>query len=175
MKLEHLIPKNTVFFIGDSITSQLNNKAVEINSVNFGVGGQNTSELITSLSKYKSVPSASVIFFEMGINDLLGGKKAGLIDRYKKIFELLPKVPIIWTSIMPNANVVATDIIEINQSIKKLCEEINECYLVDSFLFMTSDKQKIDAFYKEDGTHINNLGYEAWLKAIKHVYPIHHP
>ena len=53
-RMDGSIPDNSILFIGDSITQSLCVSAVADNSVNLGIGGDTTLDVINRLPKYKN-------------------------------------------------------------------------------------------------------------------------
>lgn len=165
------VPDKATIFLGDSITQGLATAAVTPYSINYGIGGETTARLLDAMPMYKSLARASAIFMNIGINDLNQGMKVGLNDRYRKIIKALPpKTPLLWSAIMPahHGNIVWSDIIDANLTIKTLCAKRGNRVYVDTWKFLTDkDGQMINRLFLDDGMHLRPEGYRAWITALK--------
>jgi lysophospholipase L1-like esterase len=175
------VPDNAVIFLGDSITQGLATAAVTAYSVNYGIGTENTAQLIDNLAIYTSLDRANTVVLAIGINDFIQHKKTGINERLQKLVTRLPhKKRLIWSSIMPVRNEYAnlTDIYAANQTIKTLCEQRKTCVFIDSWRFLTDDKGNIlHHLFLADGIHLNPDGYKLWIAALKEglkqpIYPL---
>ncbi len=100
--MDKSVPDKATIFLGDSITQGLATAAVAPYSINYGIGSENTAQLLDALPSYMSLTRASTIVLAIGINDLGQDMKEGLNDRYKKIAEVLSqKTQLIWNAVMP--------------------------------------------------------------------------
>lgn len=169
--MDESVPDNATIFLGDSITQGLATAAVTPHSVNYGIGGENTAQLLEAIPSYKSLARAKTIVLAIGINDLAQDMKTGLGDRYKKIIEALPnKVPIIWSAVMParHEKINPLDIASINLVIKTLCAERGNCVFVDTWRFLADKNGRmINPLFLDDGIHLSPNGYKSWIAALK--------
>ena len=168
------VPDNAVIFLGDSITQGLATAAVAPHSVNYGIGGETTTQLLEALPSYRSLNRARAIVLAIGINDIVGGKQKGLKERYNKIVGALPRgTPLVWSAVMPVK--VATwmkmeqsDITEANREIKLLCEMRGNCVFVNTVgLLGDTNGQIVQRYYLDDGVHLSHDGYRQWISALK--------
>lgn len=169
--MDSSVPDKAVIFLGDSITQGLATAAIAQYSVNYGIGSENTAQLIDAIPTYKSLTRSSLIVLAIGINDIAEGMKPGLNDRYKKIVDALPgKTPLIWSGVMPTQKqqIAFSDIAEANDVITALCEKRGNCIFVDTWKFLADkDGQPITRYFLDDGVHLSPEGYKAWIVALK--------
>jgi lysophospholipase L1-like esterase len=170
--MDDSVPDMAAIFLGDSITQGLATAAIAPYAVNYGIGGENTTQFIDAIPTYRSLERSSVIFLEIGINDIIEqGRKIGLNDRYQKIMKILPnKIPLVWSAVMPikRRGILLSDIIDANNMIKALCEKRGNCIYVDTWKFLTDMKgQMINHLFLDDGAHLSSEGYKAWIAALK--------
>jgi lysophospholipase L1-like esterase len=169
--MDSSVPDKATIFLGDSITQGLATAAVAPYAINYGIGTQNTAELLHALPSYPSLNRADVIFLAIGINDFIRDKKSGLSDRYREIVERLPdQTPLIWSSVMPTGygNIASADIAMANETIRSLCANRVNCIFVDTWHFLADENGKmIASLFLEDGLHLSLGGYAAWIAALK--------
>lgn len=165
------LPDGTVVFLGDSITQGLANVAVAPHSINYGIGGQSTSQLHDSLRYYPSLPRAKTIVLTIGINDFLQHGERGVAQRLAQISQALPaQVPLIWNAIMPVApgEIDMQALAQANEEIKRLCAQRPQCTFVDTWPLLTDQAGRIrPSHYLPDGVHLSPEGYRAWIEALK--------
>lgn len=169
--MDESVPDKAIIFLGDSITQGLATAAVAPLSVNYGIGSENTAQLLNAIPSYKSLARADVIFVTIGINDLDQGMKSELNERYRKMLELLPrKTPLIWSAVMPakSGNITFSDIDDANQTVRTLCANRGNCIFVDTWgIFADRNGQMIARMFLDDGVHLSAEGYSAWIAALK--------
>ncbi|HEX5357399.1 MAG TPA: GDSL-type esterase/lipase family protein [Aquabacterium sp.] len=169
------LPDGTVVFLGDSITQGLANVAVAPNSVNYGIGGQSTSQLHDSLRNYPSLPRAKAIVLTIGINDFLQHGERGVAQRLAQIDQALPAhVPLIWNAVMPVAPEQAdlSGVAQANAEIKRLCAQRPQCTYVDTWPLLADESGLIrPAYFMPDGIHLSPEGYRVWIAALKKHAP----
>ncbi len=172
--MDEFVPEKSVVFLGDSITQGLATAAVAPYSVNYGIGGEITAELIDALPYYKSLHRARAIVLAIGINDIWQGRQQGLPERYSKILDALPKDrPLIWSSVMPVKTnggwmkMKESDITEANRTIKSLCERRSNCIFVDTWnVLADSNGRIIQQYFLDDGIHPSSSGYRQWITVL---------
>jgi hypothetical protein len=69
-RMDGNVPKQSVIFIGDSITQGLAVTAVINPSVNYGIGSDTTVGVLNRLPVYKSIEKASTVVIAIGVNDM---------------------------------------------------------------------------------------------------------
>lgn len=165
------VPANAVIFLGDSITQGLATAAVTPYSVNYGIGGENTAQLLAALPSYQSLAHVSTIVLEIGINDYIQGIQDGIIDRYRNIVAVLPKEnTLFWNAILPVRQDIVRlmDLIDTNRIIKTLCEERKNCFYIDTWKFLTDKEGNIiSEYFLDDGIHLSVKGYQQWILALQ--------
>jgi len=165
--------------LGDSITygAQWNDFFSEI-IFNRGIGGDRTTGVIQRLDsvlKYKP----KKIFLMIGINDISAGTDDEMI--YKNIVEIINKIqsdsitPFVYSILYvtkkymhPELSVeeINNNVDRINDKVLQYCKSNGITYIdLNKILSDGNGYLKID--YSYDNIHLNNLGYEVWIKALK--------
>jgi lysophospholipase L1-like esterase len=172
--MDENVPDSCVIFLGSSLTQGLAVAAVAPYSVNYGIGGETTTQLLEAIPHYRSLRRAKNLVLAIGINDILQGKQNRLHENYSKIIAALPRdVPLIWSSIMPVRaaswmRMKKTDIQDTNRIIKSLCERRGNCTFVDmNPQFKDSNNSTIPQYFLDDGIHLSPDGYRRWISALK--------
>jgi lysophospholipase L1-like esterase len=165
------VPDKAVIFLGDSIIQGLATAAVAPYSVNYGIGGENTAQLLDAMPSYKSLNRAHAIVLAIGHNDFSQGVKKGIIERYQKIVKALPNnVTLIWSSVMPTRPGLISflDATSTNSAIKTMCEKRGNCIFVDTWSFLAdANGQIIKQYFLDDGAHLSQSGYKQWITALR--------
>ena len=171
--MDDSVPPKAVIFLGDSITQGLATAAIAPYAMNYGIGGENTEQLLSAIPTYKSLDRASVIFLMIGINDFGQGKEKGIIERFEKLDAALPhETPLVWSSVMPAAhpNINYTDVIPVNHAIKSLCEKRKNCTFIDTASFLLDPNGKMIPGFFTDGVHLTADGYKQWISVQKQTF-----
>lgn len=172
--MDENIPDGAAIFLGDSITQGLATAAVSSKSINYGIGGENTEQLLRAMVEYKSLSRAKEVFLMIGINDILQGKIEGLSYRLRIISEKIPKDKVfIWSSIMPvvgqpfGLRIDNSKIKLLNLEIMAMCNSKPKCVYVDvNKNFFDRDGHVVDRYFLSDGVHLNSSGYKEWINEL---------
>ncbi len=167
--MDQQVPAGAAIFLGDSITEGLVSSNVAAASVNFGISGLTTGQLLENLPEYRSLERAGVIFLMIGINDLVRGDHEALPARLAQLQQALPAgVPLIWSGIMSAySRLLPMSVIEAsNQGIRRLCQARPGCHYLDTYRLLSGD----GAARFPDGIHLDNLAYERWTLAMREVW-----
>lgn len=176
----------SIIFFGDSITEGYNIEKFfpSHKVVNKGKSGNRTSALLERIDKDVYEYNPSKVFILVGINDLCGD-----VDQEDIIFNIQNiiigiktnrhRADIYVEAVYPiNANLIKEKnvdyafsltnkrVIELNQKIKKVCEESGVTY-IDMFNVLSDKEGNLKELYSTDGLHLNNLGYLRVTSVLK--------
>jgi len=175
--------KNKVLFLGNSLTqfgdwSKLLGDSTVINR---GIAGDNTFGVLERLNDIV-ILEPSKLFIEIGINDISQNiPHHVIIKNIKAIVQQVhassPKTQIYFTSILPTNNNVKIEypaayhkdeqINRTNSAMKRNAARDNYIY-IDLNNQLKDKNGELDIKYaKSDGIHLNQVGYDQWLKLIK--------
>lgn len=162
------IPRGAAIFLGDSITQSMPVAAVTSAAVNYGIGSQTSEQLLESMTIYKSLARASVIYLNIGTNDIRDGKGEQLPQQFERILQAMPaNVPLIWSSIVPRYAADNAVIHKVNNVAKTMCEKRPQCTYIDTWTFLAdSNGKKIERHYV-DAEHPGSSGYALWIAEMK--------
>lgn len=169
-----------IVFVGNSITEQGGDWSKKFNMPNIrnrGIAGDVTDgvlERINEITHYK--PKA--VFLLIGINDLFNLHYQKEIPSVKyvanniiKITEIIhkksPKTKIYLQTILPTSEAYMADNINSVNTIIRNYENESNYELIDLFKVFVESNGLIKPSLTTDGTHLNELGYELWVKTIK--------
>lgn len=173
--MDEFIPDGSIIFLGDSLTQGLATTAIAPNTVNYGIGSENTAQLLEAIPSYRSLMSAKAIFLNIGINDFVQNLGSDTKQRHERIFARMPPdVPLVWSGILParDKRIPLAEIVSANQNIAALCSSRKNCRYVDTWqLFADKDGQPIDSMFLDDGTHLSHQGYAKWISALRLALP----
>ncbi len=168
-RMDPFVPAGAAVFLGDSITQGLLSTTVVPASINFGIGGQNSRELLLHLPRYRSLQRAGAVFLLIGINDLAWGEAAGLPARLGELARALPQDrPLIWSGILPayTGGVTNGQISAVNEQIRALCAARPQCHYVDTHRALPVGDETLFI----DGIHPGPTGYARWIAALTDVW-----
>lgn len=174
MRMDKNIPDASVIFFGDSIMQSLATGAVTSNTVNYGIGGETSSDLLYALSQYSySLKQARAIVIAIGINDFFNDIDNGFDQRYAEIITRLPpEKPLILSAIMPaalpkNARFSLDDIVRANARIKSQCAAHARCVFVDIWHVLANQHNQLQRqYFLADGIHLSPDGYQQWIQHL---------
>ncbi len=169
-----------IVFIGNSITEQGGDWSDKLNKKNIrnrGIAGDVTDgvlERIKEITHYKP----ETLFLLIGINDLfnLHYQKEipsveyvanNIIKITEVIHEKSPETKIYLQTILPTSENYMTDNINRVNTIIKNHEKNSDYELIDLFKVFADSNGLINSNLTTDGTHLNESGYELWVKTIK--------
>lgn len=166
------IEPGTSIFLGDSITQGLATSSVADRSVNFGIGQQTTSEMLTALPHYKSLATASRIYLLIGVNDIAQKKTDGLGERYALIAKSFPQnTPVIWSAVMPTLDkkIDAEKAEQANISARQACSSLPKCKFLETEQLFKNTQGEIDASNFVDGLHLSTSAYKKWITELRNA------
>lgn len=171
-------PKNPVLFIGSSsfrLWGDMERTFANYAVLNRGIGGAVTNDITYYLDDLVTPYNPRQIFIYVGENDIannatpetvLNNTKRLLIE----IRERIPNVPIVYISIKPSPSreKFLPVVIDSNKLIRDYITTQKDMHFIDVFnpMLTTEGKSKPEIFLA-DRLHMNNLGYEIWIKEIK--------
>lgn len=172
---DNLVPDGATIFIGDSIVQFMPPPHGIGESVNFGIGGQRSDQLIDTMEIYGSIKRAKRVVVMVGANDLLQGRKSRLEANYSTILDRIPPgVEVIMSGLHPMSHpnlygytVTAEDIKESSAAALHACQRRAHCKFVDSFAALAPIAILDADTLLPDGIHLSTKGYRIWIDALK--------
>lgn len=174
------LDSNTIIFIGNSITEQGGNWSEKLNLKNVrnrGIAGDVTDGVLKRLDEIVYNRPKS-IFLLIGINDLFNmhfvkdiPSEEYIADNIVKIAKYVnqksPETKIYIQTILPTSkDYMVRKINKVNTIIKD--NEKDSLYeIIDLHKVFADDNGLIMPNFTTDGTHLNDLGYAIWVKAIE--------
>jgi len=175
------ISEGSILFFGDSIFQSMYLSDAKHKIVNFGITCDTIPRLTKRILRYQSAKTASKIFINIGINDILfympvGSKKDYYTYTYKQLIEKLPTTtPVFFICILPVNEYQGDylkgrkeDISAANNILKKLCEKAENRYYVNVF-GLTDSTGNLYMKYSKDGLHLSPAGYDILIRQIKKI------
>lgn len=169
--------KGGIVFVGDSITNGCEwAELLEDPTIkNRGIGWDSTEGLLGRIHEIIDL-HPDKIFIMIGTNDLgvYGKRVPEIVATYSKIIATIkaesPNTKIYVESILPinsklYKNAKNTDIIELNNELKKLAADSNTEY-IDLYTAFCSKEGELDLKYTNDGIHLMGEGYLLWRSQI---------
>jgi len=164
--------EETIVFLGDSITQGGDWAAwfPELNTVNLGVGGDTTDDVLLRLDAVVEAHPDEVMLL-IGTNDL--GTRQSVEHLVRNIQTMLvslrrdlPGTRMLVQSILPRGREFADRIQEANIHLRQFAATIRAQYLDLWPAFAEADGE-INPAYSDDRLHLNDAGYETWLGELR--------
>ena len=168
--------KESIVFLGDSITSRcnLNKYFPNYNVYNSGIAGNMTKDILGDMENRIFVYNPTKVFILIGTNDLVysgldnDGIKNNIEEIINKIYEKNSNIKIYLESIYPVNNSLNKEIVEtrtndniknLNNKIEKICDN-NKCTYINMYDNLTDKNGNMKRIYTVDGLHLNKIGYK---------------
>lgn len=162
---------HTVAFIGDSITANGDWDAwfPDVSVVNFGVPGYTSDDVLARLDDIVAAQPDEILML-IGTNDLGLRRSVEHLVRNIEVALVhlrreLPGVRLLLQSIMPRGAEFAASIQDANIHLRQFCATVRAHYL-DLWPAMATPDGGLHAELTDDGLHLNEKGYEAWLEEL---------
>ena len=172
---------NDIVFLGNSITAGGNDWSERLNISNIknrGIGGDTTDGVIARLDEIIYFKPKAV-FLLIGINDLWNNPQTdSSIKRIGNnihkiainISQKSPKTIIYVQTVLPvKKEIYKNQIISLNQIIKNNASNSNSYSVIDLYSIFVNDSGLIIDELSYDGVHLNEKGYDHWVKFIKPI------
>ncbi len=180
-RMDGNVPRNSVIFIGDSITQGLCVSAVVSPSVNYGIGGDTTAGVLDRIETYTSIQKADAIVIAVGINDMGVRSDDEIMRNYARLVtQVPPNIPLIFSAILPiNEKRCAREwfggtcglndrLKSINVRLQKLTMASSRICFVDAGPSLVDARGNLsDEFHDGDGVHLNAKGNSIWIQHLR--------
>lgn len=161
-QMDPFVPDGAAIFLGDSITQALATAAVAPLSVNYGISGQRSDQLLRAMASYHSLSRARVVVVMIGTNDAHQHRLTGIAGRYRAILAAVPAgVPVVMASAPP---VVGVDVTKAVRGAEQACAERAGCVFADTFSALSAP-----GAISEDGMHPSAKGYALLIDLLRHA------
>ncbi|MCA9273796.1 MAG: hypothetical protein KDA31_12220 [Phycisphaerales bacterium] len=170
--------KGQVLFIGSSSVRMWKTLAEDMAPapvINRGFGGSKTPEVLAVVDRIVFPYEPSVIVYYCGDNDLgtdntdAESAVAGFIQFAELVHERLPKTKILYMSIKPSvarwSNWEAMT--RANVLVARYCGRHEHAYYMDLATPLLKNGEPDPSLFKEDGLHLNAVGYARWTKVVQ--------
>jgi len=169
-----------LIFLGDSHMEQCEWQEVfsGLRTTNRGIGGESTEGLHARISVLPPGDSTKVLFLQIGINDLLGGRKpADVLSSYKNI---LDQIAVRRYTVVPTLVFYVRYIPEINPLVTELNQLIQAELLQRKIPFIDlnsiiAENETLLRPYSADGVHLSAAGYQKWIEKMNAFIPKNGP
>ena len=172
---------NDIVFLGNSITAGGNDWSERLNIPNIknrGIGGDTTDGVLARLDEIIYFKPKAV-FLLIGINDLWNNPQTdSSIKRIGNninkiathISQKSPKTIIYVQTVIPvKKEIYKNQIISLNQIIKNNASNSKSYSVIDLYSIFVNDSGLIIDDLSYDGVHLNEKGYDRWVKFIKPI------
>ncbi|GIF13781.1 GDSL-type esterase/lipase family protein [Actinoplanes teichomyceticus] len=172
-------PTARVVFLGDSITEHgwWDELFPELPTVNRGIGGETTSDLLERLDD--AIQSPLAVSLLIGTNDLHGPRRgrdiSGIAQRtehiVRRIRQRAPEAPLLLNSVLPRTGFAAR-IKQLNEHYRRIAADNGAVY-VDLWPTFADQNENLRREYTKDNLHLLPAGYLAWAQVLRpHLAPV---
>ena len=167
MRRDKSVKPGSVVFFGDSHVQGLVVSNIIRNGVNFGIGGENSGQLLKRLNFYQSPRTAQAIVLATGTNDTVN-KHHNTVENVCAILDQVNR-PVLLSALFPVDETHTKfrrneDIQKINQSLGGICKI--GCLVLNVADRLSDNKGNL-IHHDGDGVHLNTVGYRIWEKAMR--------
>ena len=158
--LDPQVPAGASVFLGDSITAGLWAPAVAERSVNYGISGATTADVLATIGKLPSIERAGRVYLAVGVNDVHDGLD-GIGGRFQAIAAAIPG-PVVWSAVLPtnHPRIKAEDVARVNDAARAVCSARPRCVFVEA-------PEWRSGYLLDDGVHLSAAGYAAWTQGLR--------
>lgn len=163
--------KPTIVFAGDSLTEggRWQEWFPDVEAVNLGRSGDTTEGLIERLDEVTALDPDTVVLL-IGTNDVANRRAVEQVVRNIETIlvmlrQALPDARILVQSVLPRGAEYAEFLREINRHVWQFAATVKAHYL-DLWPVMALEDGSLNDAYTDDGLHLNDAGYEAWLTEL---------
>ncbi len=162
-------------WLGDSLVERLPCERFGSSCVNLGIGGDTVFGLVHRAGRHRSLARASRVYVLAGHNDLGRTCDAAYIAAlYARALAAIPRGPrLVCLGVLPvderatNQRTNAA-IVELNAHLRGSCAGVPRARWVDLGDALRDASRNLDArLHVGDGVHLNALGYERLLSALR--------
>ena len=161
-----------LIFLGDSHMEQCEWQEVfpGLKTANRGIGGESTEGLLARMTILPPGDSSKILFLQIGINDLLGGRKPlEVLDSYQRILDQIQSK---HYSMVPTLVFYVRYIPEVNPAVTELNQLIRTELLKRKIPFIDlnteiSANETLQRPFSADGVHLSTSGYQKWIEKMK--------
>lgn len=144
----------------------------EYNIINRGMAGETIEGLAARLiQELNAQPNPDAILLQSGTNNLLLGFPhfpAVYSGMLPTIRAFIPDSPIIISSLMPMPVVPENELADLNDQLRDLTEQTEQCWFLDMVPPFTERCLPITKpGFLNDQVHLSTLGYQVWAEEIK--------
>ena len=164
-----------IVFLGNSITEQVEDWGQKVNNAkakNRGIAGDTTEGVLARLEELIYFKPAKA-FILIGINDLfrddMSAQKVydNIIRIVRRINTNNPETKIYLHTILPTTTSSLKSKIKQTNSLLIKAEKVESYKLIRLYKEFSNENDTMNMSLSSDGVHLNNNGYEVWIKKIK--------
>jgi len=183
-KFEQITVSKDLILLGDSMMAYFPTKAFDLEDqlLNFGIPGDTTIGVLKRVHQVIKLKPKYVII-NIGLNDFvlthLSHKESleNILDIRHQILEGCPDTLVYVTSLTPInqkdfkdqtylLNRDPQDAVDLNNMLK---EKIDDQFFINIYDELIDDQKDLKLAYTRDGIHLNQKGYQIYLKMIKEI------
>jgi hypothetical protein len=161
-----------LIFLGDSHMEQCEWQEVfpEFHIANRGIGGESTEGLHSRLSVLPPGNPSKIVFLQIGVNDLLGGRKA--IDVFESYKLILDQIALKQYTVVPTLIFYVRYIPDVNPAVSELNQLIEAELVKRKIQFIDlnqhiAENETLLLPFSADGVHLSPVGYQKWIDEMK--------
>jgi lysophospholipase L1-like esterase len=161
-----------MIFLGDSHMEQCEWQEVfpDFHIANRGIGGESTEGLHARLSVLPPGNPSKIVFLQIGINDLLGGRKP--IDVFESYKHILDQITSKNYTVVPTLVFYVRYIPDVNPAVSELNQLIQAELLKRKIQFIDlnqhiSENETLLLPFSADGVHLSVAGYQKWIDKMR--------
>lgn len=174
LRADSLSPRNAVVLFGDSHVQGLCTACLPPPALNFGIGGETSTELLARIGIYRGTRSARAIVLLTGTNDLLRNEDDGLATRLTQLIDgLTTSAPLIAVAVLPvdprvssRLETLPRRIQQVNAAYSRACAANPRCSWMDLTELEDSEGNLRSTLHIGDGIHLAQEGQSLLIQRL---------
>jgi lysophospholipase L1-like esterase len=168
------LPETAIPFYGDSLVQGLAVSRVNSSLINFGIGHDHSSNLLSRIREDLRQQQFSKYAVAIGINDIGRGVAVG--DLYNNILEILELLSFADTIYLhtslpvaesrDTASTINRKVRKINLLLSELPKIHKNVVIIDTYKSLAVDGFLPESFHIGDGLHLNSAANRKWLELL---------
>lgn len=172
-------PPGSIIFIGSSsirLWGTLANDMSPMTVVKRGFGGAKLADVVYYATRLVAIDSPGAIVIFAGTNDIVPGsakQPKALLKSYQELVAKIRSVhqatPIYYIAVTPSPSrwQVWPVAQKTNALIEAYCASDDSLHYIDTGAALMSNDEPDDRFYRVDGLHLSEAGYQVWTQIIR--------
>ena len=176
-----LLPPGRIVLVGDSLVQGMPVGALSSLSVDYGIGGDTTADVLERVPRYGSLGRARAVLIHVGTNDMRRSTDRRMLRRYAAVLDALPAgLPAFCSAVLPVDQTLrplwpgrsASRIRAYNAKLRSLCTERGARFVSAWDVLADPSGSLRSVHHVGDGLHLNAAGNAVWIERLREDFEL---